>query len=386
MGRLPTLGEFSTPEILGEALQPLFLQTVSRVAPAVLASLREDVLPIYQRSWETADVEAEKLRPSRPRPPAPVWDETTVRAGTYKRVSYPTHPERGRPLFDKEEAAALHGEGYELMGATDDPGYYIYEPRHARPLDPRTPHRYLVDFDDLSYYPALADLQSALLAWAERFHLKAEWVLDGALGQLDHWDRHFHLRCPLCRWPIDKNLQTTSQATLQADAENKGSRETPPAQGADIIGPQYFTWDAIPSFGWYSPLADEEYRLLFEHPGWDPAMGTREAARTYILADFGRALSAYLDRMEKSITADREAWARTRSQGALSRHLEWLVRYQCLGQEVRDLAETEHASRDTIRKPIKELADVLGLKLRRGRPGRPSGAKDKRQRPSRRPH
>ncbi len=48
MARLPYLGEWATPKAIAGVLRALFLGTVSRLVPAALEALRDDVLPVYQ--------------------------------------------------------------------------------------------------------------------------------------------------------------------------------------------------------------------------------------------------------------------------------------------------------------------------------------------------
>lgn len=56
-------------------------------------------------------------------------------------------------------------------------------------------------------------------------------------------------------------------------------------------------------------------------------------------------------------------------------HFVWAVRYQCLGENMGDLAERYHRSEEAVRSAVKEILDLIGLTPRRRR-GRPRKAHD----------
>lgn len=103
-------------------------------------------------------------------------------------------------------------------------------------------------------------------------------------------------------------------------------------------------------------------RLLY----WDPVRETRKEARDSIIA----ALDAELDRIESDTSTHL-----AKTKGKKPEHLEWLVRYQVLREEVLEIArglpyepESETTDKDRARrvdKAIVETKNLIGLTLRR---------------------
>ena len=398
MTRLPWLGEWSTPEMVSGCLRPLFLETLARLAPAVLLALRDEVLPVYQRSWgptlETPAPSSRGKEISGAGASVPAWFEEDRPPTVLRTIRYDRDPAAGRVHFTEEEASALHSQGHELLMDPNQPGperYYLWQPSRAQGGADDVPILRGMSFANLEYEPMLAGLRQALLSWGESFHLGKEWILDAALDQLDAWDRHLSHAYPFCGWPRREG-QPSSAAALSAWLA-RFNEQIRAAAGChrgpeELEGPVALGWLALPAFAWFSPIREEDRRLAFEHPGWDPAMRERARARSQILGEFTRYLDVYLDHLEDRLSHDREPWQRTPNSRVLGQYVEWLVRYQCRGESFPDIDRAatgyKHASGETVEKPVRRLAKLVDIQLRPGTRGRPPGSKNRPKRRSRR--
>jgi hypothetical protein len=99
-----------------------------------------------------------------------------------------------------------------------------------------------------------------------------------------------------------------------------------------------------------------------------------------MLADFERFLDDYLERMEERLLKNWEHAQQTPGYYALHKHMEWLVRCQCLKQSLSAIARADHHTRQTVSGPVHELAELLGLELAKHQGGRPLGAEDRQPR------
>jgi hypothetical protein len=384
VARLPWLGEWATPEIVAGRLRPLFLRTVSHVAPGVLEGLRDQVLPIHQRAWQDFEREVPPVPPTVLEQTKQVWPELKreplepgvvptalhslgyevpadtrslpTEGSTFRLTHYEDDPAVGRPLYTEEEAGELHARGYALLPDLHARGperYYLWhDPLSASGAETQPTHHPQLEFSQLSWFSSLAPVGAALVDWAEGFHLQAPWVLNAALEQLYRWERRWYQAHPFWRWPADH-------------------------ESRDLAPPAYLRWSALPGMAWWSPIPQDDLRLSFAHPGWDPAMGLRAPAKARILADFARFLDDYLERMEERLRKDWEHAQQAPEYRALREHMEWLVLYQCGGLSFAKIAVQESYTRQAVGGAVQELAEFIGLDLRSPRPGRPRGAKDR---------
>lgn len=114
-------------------------------------------------------------------------------------------------------------------------------------------------------------------------------------------------------------------------------------------------------------------QLRFTHPGWYPTLTRRHIYEQETLEAFTRVLQKYLD------TSTEAAKLLIRPQGfqpglkkrELDRHLEWLVLWQVRDWNRSQIGEKYHASPDTVRDGIESAAKEIGLKLSKGKAGRP---------------
>ena len=85
-------------------------------------------------------------------------------------------------------------------------------------------------------------------------------------------------------------------------------------------------------------------------------------------------LKEYCNEMEHNLPAN---YVRTPQKYAGEKHFEWLIDYQVTpNKSFREIAEVNKTDKKTISEPVKELAEILGLSLRKSKQGRPSGTKD----------
>ncbi len=381
MGSLPWLGEWAQPQMVTGCLRPLFLQMVSELAPEVLETLRDDVLSVYRASCDRPNASqgsaSGPTTQSRRSHAAPSNAADAQLPRSYHTVDYQADPTVERPLFTEQEAAQLYAQGYQLLSDSNETEplmYHLWEPRGSRPQP--------LYFADLQYHASLADLRIALLSWADRFRLQEDWVMDVALAQLDQWHRHFHLCYPFCRWPKEKNARPTSSPATWPERINQELRQAHAAKrpGKKIVGPQRLEWLSLPAFAWFSPVREDERRLTFTHPGWDPATHTRAAAKNQMLTDFRRSLEQYLDRLEARLSQDRQQWQPTPAPSALVEHMQWLVRQVCLGESINSIALAAYRTRQTVSEAVHELAQLVELKIHPHKGGRPRRVDDRRLR------
>jgi hypothetical protein len=66
----------------------------------------------------------------------------------------------------------------------------------------------------------------------------------------------------------------------------------------------------------------------------------------------------------------------TKELGSKKVHVEWLVRYQVVGEGYDELAESLRKAVSTVRLAVENLREFLRLPKRRGR-GRPQGSKSR---------
>ena len=62
---------------------------------------------------------------------------------------------------------------------------------------------------------------------------------------------------------------------------------------------------------------------------------------------------------------------RTRKHSLLEAHVRWVFKRACLKQSWQEIANEEHAHRDTIRKAVIPIINLLGLKSPKLRGGHP---------------
>jgi hypothetical protein len=173
------------------------------------------------------------------------------------------------------------------------------------------------------------DSETALIDWMDRFYLNEKWMRDCALGTLRMW----------------------------ADNPKMKNREL-------IIDPYSAEWNP------------EQFVTT-----WQPLEETITKAKERIEDELDR----YLAHIEK--LAEKQGWKknkqlRQKMTGDFLHHFEWLVMYQVEGLSYPEIAEKymslnpdKPLTENTVNKGVVRVSDEIGLKRRKGRPGRPSKSK-----------
>ena len=392
MAHLPWLGEWATPEAIAGVLRPLFLDTVSRLVPAALEALRDDVLPVYQRAGTAKEPSTRggDYPEGESQDDAPTYEYTSWERTPLPELMFYSEQEleSDRSVFTDEEASILFDLGYELLG---DPGVtgparsYTWRPKEGFAPAYGPPDDPYEDCDEQILH--LARLRDALRAWGERFYLSDQWILDNAWRQLDAWHWHWYLAYPHCKWPRVVKAASAQDKEPMAPPLSARARQAADSPEGETIGPVRLEWLLLPPVTWFLPTSADERRLSYEHEGWDPTAARRAAARRHILADFERFLDEYLDGMESYVLMEQEKWRRTPAYTALEKHMEWLVRYQCQGESFPDIdrsaSDYKYATGETVEKPVRRLAKLMDVQLRPGTRGRPPRSKNRPKRKSR---
>jgi len=201
------------------------------------------------------------------------------------------------------------------------------------------------------WYPDLLGLKEAVEAWATSHNLNEPWVCESALAQLGMWGFDPECSYPRSPWPLRP--------------------ERSPEPG-------HLEWLFLRVQMSSSLWLGDESRISFQCEGWNPHWRTRSAARAEIRALFEERLERHLDAVE-SLVAAYDGCERARKWQELPKYLNWLARYQCLGEDFTHIARSEFAQGNyqTVAQPVRELADSIGLTLRPPRRGRPIGSRDR---------
>jgi hypothetical protein len=168
-------------------------------------------------------------------------------------------------------------------------------------------------------YPLPADadtLRAVVRAWAKRWHLAAPWVREYALATVEVWAQDVELD----EW-------------------------FPPAEGGTTAG------------------AGEP--LTF--PGWDPGYERWTDWVARLRRNFRDALPAYRKREEARVHAARMVPNTTK----LAAHFVWLARYHVGREDYGPIANDVGQERTTVRNGVRGAAQLIDLKIRDPRKGRP---------------
>ena len=167
--------------------------------------------------------------------------------------------------------------------------------------------------------PVWEDVNRELMAWAEFWHLRDDWILEAAVGTAHSWDGYLYRREEL---------------------------------------PMQWLFGSV-AYGW-----PERLGTLSE---WNPATETlKEAARR-----LGRQLRDYLDRVEQ--LAKRQGYEaepptrRRKGTGPVPRKYYWLAKFQVKKMTYAKIAGAEanpSADPRSVADAIRDLSDQIGLTLR----------------------
>lgn len=310
-GRL-AFGEFVTPDAERDVARALFLQTVQRLVPDVLSSLRDDVLPVYMAThgevarWRSPDL---------------------------------SDVERARYAID-------YGDRLKLC----------FDPRHVSLWRIVGAAELL---EGLALYPDLLQLRGALEAWGERHHLREPWELEAALLQLDLWREYPQHAYPRTPWPTEPE-QPKGPDSLRWLALLAGGVGSPLLEHE-----RRFTFEHEgPDPTRRSRRADEtDIRAVFEHQlrkHLDHVEELVAVAAGFDRAKEYRSLMAHLEWLVRYHVLEEE----------------WPDVSATAKRDFADGRRVSVTSQQAVESAVKKTAKLLGLALREGRgPGRPAGSR-----------
>lgn len=170
-----------------------------------------------------------------------------------------------------------------------------------------------------------ARLDELVHGWAERWRLAAEWVVELA-----------------------------KETTLVWTREPQAFREP--------------RW-AFPPVILHGILGDDAEQFTFTHRGWEPVLFSRTEIEDVVRDRFESSLRAYLDRIEA--VAEHRGLRRIQDSREGAAHLRWLARYQVGLESMPKIAARVGRERSTIGAGIRGAAELIDLKVRAPRSGRP---------------
>lgn len=203
----------------------------------------------------------------------------------------------------------------------------------------------------------VAPVRVCLLRWSKKHHLEEEWCLNVALATCVGWMRQL--------------LQQLAGVRLVEGRLSEGTS----------IHAAYFSSEGVAD---PSPFAQLPQRLTFDTSGWndpfeeDPALAMARLEETFRAA-IEEHIASRAERLKEAYGEPRSVRSHPPKE-----HYEWLVAYQCEGKTFDEIAREAKYTRQAVSVPVNDLANLMGLKLRKDGRGRPRGAKDHGPRSSRR--
>ena len=293
------------------AAQEAVLRAVEHVAPTVLSSLLERVMPQYRSA---RDATLPPVRVGRARTP---W---------------------GGDVIEQPRAAWEH---------------WRFDVRR-RPVEGELGEWSAIE----SASAELRELFRELAAWASAWNLNSPWLMDVALTTVRWrigWEDRRNQRNS-AKYAPPEILEAVRQRDAAEDPEPTGFADPP---FVDVAEAQRFTL-AFEHPGWVR--------------SWEDWRSFEKQVRRGVQAKLQQSLIEYRARVESDpeppdIQTD---WSSSPVllSTTRSRHFEWLVRYQVLGARYVEIAEAVHAAPRTVSDTVKRLAALAEIRLRRPDRGR----------------
>jgi hypothetical protein len=196
-----------------------------------------------------------------------------------------------------------------------------------------------------AFMPELAPLRRAIRAWGRRHRLLEVWDDD------DQW-----------MW---QTLQYTVQGWTGHDDESEYLRWRFPPIPSQVVGEsgdEDLDLIVLQDGAWELPDELE----VFQVPGWVPQVESIKEFRGRIETEW----RAYLERARAAMKDGN--LQRTHVKPQLTEHLQWLARYHVLYQSAGEIAFEDFGGTGeerTVSKAVRRTAKLIGLKLRRPKPG-----------------
>lgn len=188
-------------------------------------------------------------------------------------------------------------------------------------------------------------VKKALLGWARRWHLQAEWLYDAALVLLSFW----YLEQQNGLTPVDKPWDLAILWFFPPGKEKERARE----------------------LGLLKPFR-------FDYPRWDPTRSSKNDFQSRATNAFRERLTSYLAEIDSLAGT---AFQDNSKISALS-DFDWAVRFQVCEDSYGQIARDDAPSRPdhftkTVRRQVRNVLKIVRLKQRRAKPGRPKNEKGK---------
>lgn len=208
-------------------------------------------------------------------------------------------------------------------------------------------------------------LYIALLAWAHRWNLYADWCLENAC-----WTLHLWGESSKCLENYDWNLKGAGWIKLGDEAL------------AHLTVPSGLPkWDAEYQFR-FSYINGVKKRLK-QHIEQDSFLSSLSSKLKRDIIDAKMAeVETYCDRVLEVYDSQvdslgRPIWKRAESKADLLRNMVWTVKFQVQGKSYSEIANTDKFSPSTVKREVESTLDLIGLSRRPDvKRGRKLGSKD----------
>lgn len=305
--RIPLLdGEFGTLARIRAHAQILFLDIITRVTPAPLHSLRDEILPKY------------------------------------------------REAFDSEKRRSRSGIEIGKL-ATDAMVDLLYIQELAVKEFPRE----LVDL--MNEHPLIYDAGAALLNWSDRFSLRGTSYLRGRADDADGPESSLKQRC----WPVIKALQTIMFWHFHTKG-SRWSRPDPPRWCPPVLTleePPALTPECLPPIRLHVIGQDpgsKDSRVIA--PGWYVEWETEQQFRRRMEESFSRWLDGHVaDRRQSAYAAGLDEIP---GKQKLLLHFTWAAKFQIEKVSPPKLAREWRVTKDTVDAGIDGALDLIGIERR----------------------
>jgi hypothetical protein len=289
--------EYAAPAAERTWARAVFLVALGRVGPHVLRDLRDRVLPVYEEAGRQIETRLANRE---------AWEA------------------------DERRYRQIHGLDVELCRSVEE--LFSWGAVAHSGLG-----------GDVVWRPDLIEPGKALRAWAERWHLDAEWIHDAALKQLSFWGDN-----PRFAYPTGQS----------------GTGEE-----CDML-----CWMAFPATAWFMPVNEDQRAFVFRNGGWEPTGQTRKEAREAITAEFARELENHLDAIEAR--AAEAGFGKITEHPSMRKHMEWLALYQ-VDEEMNfsRIGRLVYVAPRSVRDAILAAAALVELEPRKPKVGAPRGTR-----------
>lgn len=223
---------------------------------------------------------------------------------------------------------------------------------------------------EIRFYGApLVRLRNALLYWARRWHLEADWCFDAVCWTLHQWRQLPHYISEYQWWSVGSS--SWMRLNNEAFSHLTVPHELP-------------KWEADSQFR--TQYVQYAERQIKDHVAKDPFICALKPKLKRAIIDAKMSeINNYCDgvlRVYDSQVDDsgEPTWKRAESKDELIRNVKWAVSFQVLNQTYSDIASRENVAVSTVSRSVKYVLTLIGLPIRPDSgPGFPRGKKHSRR-------